>query len=126
MPDETGSNPNEVGPGRPPAKGQFRKGQSGNPRGRPKTKTLTELVREVLERDHNGRLTLQVLAEVVVREAAKGKFPFVKEVWDRLEGQPPARHHIAGEDGGPIIFEIIENSPPNEPPSEPRAGAEPP
>ena len=36
MADEPNNNSYEVGYGKPPRSGQFRKGQSGNPKGRPK------------------------------------------------------------------------------------------
>jgi hypothetical protein len=77
----------KVGPGKPPVASRWKKGQSGNPRGRPRRRTLTELVRGVLEREFRGKVTDEVLAEVIVREGLSGKFPFIKEIWDRLEGK---------------------------------------
>jgi hypothetical protein len=76
---------------------QWKPGQSGNPKGRPKHKTLTELCREVLERETRGKVTDEILAEVIVKNALTGKFPFVKELWDRLDGRPTEKHRIDGE-----------------------------
>ena len=70
-----------VGPGRPPRKHQFKKGQSGNPSGRPKG---SRNFKAILEAEMNRRVTIQdggrerrvTLKEVMGRQlanaAAKG------------------------------------------------------
>jgi hypothetical protein len=78
----------------PPAEYRWKPGQSGNPKGRPKGKSITECVRETLERELNGKVTTQILAETVVKHALQGKYPFLKELWDRLEGRPEEKHEI--------------------------------
>jgi hypothetical protein len=76
----------------------YKPGQSGNPGGRPKGRSLTAIVRELLESNTiagrpipQGRAVAEVLADVIVKEALKGKFTFAKEVWDRTEGKLPDR-----------------------------------
>jgi hypothetical protein len=91
---------------------QWKPGQSGNPKGRPKNKTLTELVRGVLERELNGKVPDQLLAEVIVKHALSGKFPFVKELWDRLDGKVQDRLDVAA---GPLTVRVVydDESPPH-------------
>lgn len=72
----------------------FVPGRSGNPGGRPKGRTLTGVLRDLMEREHNGRPVIEILAERVLKEALMGKFPFAKELWDRVEGKPAERHDL--------------------------------
>jgi hypothetical protein len=79
----------------------FMPGQSGNPGGRPSGRTLTSIIREVLDSKTikgkplpEGRTVADVLAEVFIAEALKGKFPFAKEVIDRADGKVPDRHEV--------------------------------
>lgn len=76
----------------------YKPGQSGNPGGRPKGRSLTSIVRELLDSNTlggkpipNGRTIGEMLGDVIVKEALKGKHAFAKEVWDRMDGKVPDR-----------------------------------
>jgi hypothetical protein len=78
---------------RPP----WKKGECGNPKGRPRTATLSEAYREKLAepypRDRKGRTYAQVIADKIVRKATKGNLSCAQEVADRVEGR--ARQSVA-------------------------------
>ena len=70
----------------------WKAGQSGNPKGRPKRKTITETIHELLEEKFPGqdeKTNREMIARVAIEEAIKGGFPFVKEVIDRNDGRVP-------------------------------------
>jgi hypothetical protein len=81
---------NKLGP-------RFRKGQSGNPKGRPKSALLGDTFRrmltEVCPYDEEGRAWVEVIAERVMTAAAAGDVKAAKEVADRTEGK--ARQPVA-------------------------------
>jgi uncharacterized protein YheU (UPF0270 family) len=71
----------------------WKPGQTGNPLGRPRKKTLSELVREVLDRegtdaDGNPIRMDETLAENIVKMALVGNEKILIELWERLEGKP--------------------------------------
>jgi predicted transcriptional regulator len=71
---------------------RFRPGQSGNPKGRPKSITLSEAYRRELARvdpgDPEGRTYAEVLAERMRERAASGDVQALLELADRTEGKP--------------------------------------
>jgi hypothetical protein len=86
MPRETD---NEVGYGKPPKHSQFKKGQSGNPRGRPRdTENLKMLVGKVLDEKivltENGKRSKISLYEAVikqlVRRSAQGDYRSTRDL----------------------------------------------
>ena len=85
--DEERIRTSEVGFGRPPAHSRFRKGQSGNPAGRPPVaKTFARIIKRLLfdniritENGHARTVTrLQAVFEQIVNRAALGDARFVK------------------------------------------------
>jgi hypothetical protein len=82
----------KVGRGHPPKVHQFKKGQSGNPGGRPKGSVkISSCYERSLSRpypnDPEGRTYAQVIADKTVELAAKGEIAAIREVTDRLEGK---------------------------------------
>jgi len=77
----------EVGYGKPPRHTRFRKGQSGNPRGRPPgAKNLKTLLNDALNEpvivtENGGRRKLtkrQAIIKQVVNQSTKGDWPAIK------------------------------------------------
>src|SRR5688500_7908837 len=107
FPDKQGKN-RRVGYGVPPLETRFRPGQSGNPAGRPRRRTLSECLADLLASTETqgvthpaGMTVCELLAEEMVKQALRGKFPFFKEVLDRTEGKVPER--VALPDAAPPI-----------------------
>jgi hypothetical protein len=75
----------------------WKKGQSGNPKGRtPYKGSLTELIRAALRQTHlcgkdlpDGLTAAHILAETMIQHAIKGQAPYMKEVMDRNDGKLP-------------------------------------
>ena len=79
----------------------FRKGQSGNPSGRPKKdRELTAALERAVDK--------QALAERVVSLAMAGDSTLMKYIYDRIEGTPTQRIEFSIED---FIRRLRENHP---------------
>jgi len=85
----------DVGYGRPPKSGQFKKGQSGNPRGRCKgSKLFAELVSDALDEkvtiNENGSRRMitkrEALAKQVANKGATGDLKSIKLLFEILAG----------------------------------------
>ena len=71
---------------------QWKKGQSGNPGGRPKGSNLTARLRRALA-ENDGKLAELIVRRLIV-EAGKGKFQHVKEIFDRVDGSVVQRFQM--------------------------------
>lgn len=74
--------------------GMFKKGQSGNPKGRPRnSKSVTGLIRELAEQEREGgKADREVIAENLIALAKAGEQWAIKEFLDRMDGK--ATQHI--------------------------------
>ncbi len=79
----------------PPAEHRFKKGQSGNPKGRPKSALLSDAYRRMLAQtcpdDEKKRTWAEVIAERTLVAAAGGDVKAAKEIADRTEGKAQQR-----------------------------------
>ena len=89
---------------------QFKPGQSGNPGGRPKTTPLTDALCELLDKPYTGdahhRTLAQVIADALVKRAAKGSVAHFNAVADRVEGRPRQMMELGGPGGGAIPITV--------------------
>jgi hypothetical protein len=105
----------EVGRGRPPRHTQFKKGQSGNPKGRPKgARNLRTVLEECLLAPMpmavNGKQVRMATAEVLVKklaaETSKGSMPAARilmELIQYVDARSPApANDAAPEDAGAL------------------------
>jgi hypothetical protein len=72
----------------------FLPGQSGNPKGRPKSRPITAALKELLYKDDSK--ALRAIAAVAVREALGGDFRYTKEIIDRVEGKALETLEVSG------------------------------
>jgi hypothetical protein len=84
-----------IGYGKPPKKHQFRRGQSGNPRGRPKgAKNTATLLREILDRkievrsgSHSRKITIrEVILTRFAESSLKGDVKAAAFLLQRYDG----------------------------------------
>jgi hypothetical protein len=110
----------EVGYGKPPQNTRFKKGQSGNPRGRaPGAKDLKTLLIDTLNEpvvvtENGGRRTIskrQAMVKQLVNQSAKGDWRAVKLLVDMLHeteggGEPEAAESSFGEADQKVIEQL--------------------
>jgi len=82
---------------------RWKKGQTGNPKGRPRGPTLTTVLKQMLEntytykdpetgeikRDAAGRTNREIIVGATIALATKGHAQALKEVWNRIDGRVP-------------------------------------
>ena len=79
MPFEPGKIPKGAKP--------FKKGQSGNPKGRPKMPDLSEAIAKVLAEEKDGITALELILAALRAKAAKGDVRAAQELLDRGFGK---------------------------------------
>lgn len=100
---------------RPP----WTKGESGNSRGRPKGRSLTGILREILDGQELGgaaipgdRTVADVFVEAVLGHAMRGgNAALIKEVFDRIDGKVPKASLAQPDDQGKPRIEVPDVDP---------------
>jgi len=91
----------------------FKKGQSGNPKGRtPKDLCITSLIKEELEEiastaDGKKMTWAQLFAKALVRKACKGHNVAIKEVIERVDGKVPTPVEHKNDPDNPMIGMVV-------------------
>jgi len=87
---------------------KYKKGQSGNPKGRPKgtLKDIKVVLQDLLSQEKNGTQLIDGLMSVVVNKALKGDLKAVEMLLGYTYGKATQRTEITGAEGEKIDFTI--------------------
>lgn len=92
----------------------FKKGQSGNPAGKPKglKNFETDFLSAVADIAKTKKITrkeaMKILLKKAFTEAEEGIFPFYKDIHDRIYGKAVERHEITGPEGRDLFQPTLE------------------
>jgi hypothetical protein len=92
--------------GVPPEHTKFKKGQSGNPKGRPPIRDIKVVLQDLLSQEKNGTQLIDGLMSVVVNKALKGDLKAVDMLLSYSYGKATQRTEITGAEGEKIDFTI--------------------
>ena len=82
----------------------FKKGQSGNPKGRPKIPDLSQAISKILNEEKDGMIALDAVLKALRARAIKGDVRAIQELLDRAYGK--AKQHIDHTTDGQSINQI--------------------
>jgi hypothetical protein len=87
---------------------RFKPGKSGNPTGRPPTKLLRNIAREIAEEIDPKRKSIKgrILVDALYKKAAKGHLGHFQEFARLLEEDLGTDLRISGPGGGPIDLDV--------------------
>ena len=98
----------------PPVEKRWKRGVSGNPRGRPKKQdSLTSLLKEEIAKicpaDRENRTWKELVVRATLQLAMKGNATALKEVWERLDGKTlqTERLQLGGTDGKQVLIKVV-------------------
>jgi len=91
------NNENNKTPNDPLKEHQWKPGQSGNPKGRPKTDSVTRAIRSLLDDGISGEPLYEAIAKVAVQKALQGDRHFWQFVVDRIDGKVLDQVNQSGE-----------------------------
>ena len=84
--------------GVPPKHTQFKPGQSGNPKGRPKLPDIKGVLAKILNGDEDGMPALEAILKALVKKAKNGDVRAAQELFDRAFGK--AQQYVDHTTGG--------------------------
>jgi hypothetical protein len=93
---------------------RFKKGETGNPNGRPKLTKLTDALRRQLAEiapDAPEETIAEQIARALISEAKLGNIAAIREVFDRSEGKAPLTLDVGNKDGEPMVITFNFNNP---------------
>jgi len=85
---------------------KYKKGQSGNPKGRPPLRDIKEVLKDLLSQEKNQTQLIDGLMSVVVNKALKGDLKAVEMLLSYTYGKPTQKTEITGSEGEKIDFTI--------------------
>jgi len=88
---------------------QFKKGQSGNPKGRPKKPDIDQYLIDALNDERNGITAIEAIIKTLIAKAVKGDVRAAQELLDRLYGKSSQRITHAGDTNDPVVINIHGN-----------------
>ena len=98
----------------PPVEKRWKKGVSGNPRGRPrKQDSLTSLLKDEIAKicpaDREKRTWKELVVRATLQLAMKGNATALKEIWERLDGKvlQPEKVQLAGPEGREVKISVV-------------------
>ena len=89
----------------PPVQHRFKKGQSGNPGGRPKGSGVTGALRRLLQEMHQGRPIEELIAERWLKDALAGKPVSLQMLLERTEGKVTDKLDVNA--NGPLTIRVV-------------------
>ncbi len=84
----------------------FKKGQSGNPNGRPKKPDIDQYLIDALNDERNGVTAIEAIIKTLIAKAVKGDVRAAQELLDRLYGKSNQRVTHAGDEKAPVIIQV--------------------
>ena len=89
----------------------WKKGQSGNPKGKMPTKAIQDVFKEFLHdvarsKDGQQMERLEALLKAQFAVASKGNTKAAEFLMDRAYGKPTQRNELTGKDGQPMEIEV--------------------
>ncbi len=76
----------------------FKKGQSGNPNGRPKgSLSITTEIKRMLSGTNEKDAKIKEFREIIWGLVKKKKWDTIKTIWNYVDGMPKQSHQIEGE-----------------------------